>query len=56
VARKIKALSKKMRAITDLKEKQSAGVQLNEDQLQKLSQEAEFEEEMKQLTLMAKAE
>lgn len=56
VARKIKALQKKMRAITELKEKEAQGVELNEDQKLKVAGEAELEEEMKQLTLMAKAE
>lgn len=56
VARKIKALQKKMRAITDLKEKEAQGVELNEDQKLKIAGEPELEEEMKQLTLMAKAE
>ena len=56
VARKIKALQKKMRAITDLKEKQAAGTELNEDQMQKIANEHELVDEMKQLTLLAQAE
>ena len=56
VARKIKALQKKMRAITELKEKEAQGVELNEDQKLKVAGEAELEEEMKQLTLLAKGE
>lgn len=53
VARKIKALSKKLRQLTELKDKLAAGGELNEDQLQKIAAEAELNEEMKQLTLLA---
>lgn len=54
VARKIKALSKKLRQLNELKEKQASGAELNEDQLQKLAQEEELNQEMEQLTLLAK--
>jgi hypothetical protein len=56
VARKIKALSKKIRQITDLKEKQASGTELNEDQLQKVATEDQLNEEMHQLTLLAQSE
>jgi len=53
IAKKIKVVSKKLRQITDLKEKQQQGTELNEDQLNKLKAEEELNEEMKQLTVLA---
>jgi translation initiation factor 2A len=54
VARKLKAANKKLRAITDLKEKQAAGGgKLNEDQRAKVAAEQEVIDEIEQLTKLA---
>lgn len=55
VARKIKALQKKLRQVAELKERESSGAELNDEQKQKLASEEELNKEMTQLTIAAAA-
>ncbi|KAI8892455.1 hypothetical protein BC833DRAFT_625813 [Globomyces pollinis-pini] len=56
IEKKVKAVKKKLRQITELRQKQADGVELIQDQLDKLSLESQLQDELQELENSLKSE